>query len=251
MRRFYIEETQKKSENIILEGSEARHILKVLRLGVGARVALFDKKGTEYTARITDASKNRVVLGINRVTPCTGGRKIVLVQGVLKSDKMDVVVQKTTELGVSDIIVFFSERSVPVWNDEKIEAKKAHWQRIVIESIKQSGGIRRLPEVRVIRCLTDVVQQPFEGFLKMMLWEGETRTGVRQVLKSGRNRDIICLIGPEGGFSEHETDLAKKAGFITAGMGQSILRAETAAIAAITVIGYEGGTLGQARDKNS
>ncbi len=248
MRRFFIEKDRKTGDIFLLKGHEAVHIIKVLRLKTGTDVELFDGKGTLYKAVITGKNREGVELQIKSLVPFVQSNRIVLAQSIVKANKMDLVVQKTTELGVSDIIAFFSERSVPVWDEKKIKSKTSHWQRIVVESIKQSGSIRRLPCVKLIKNFSELVKYPFEGFLKIMLWEGEKSRGLGDVLKSVKKQDIICLIGPEGGFSEQEVVLAKNAGFISAGLGKSILRAETAAIASMVIIGYESGGMGKSNE---
>jgi 16S rRNA (uracil1498-N3)-methyltransferase len=157
---------------------------------------------------------------------------------------MDLIVQKCTELGVSRIMPFFSSRCIPRWDRDKAAHKQHHWQQIAISAVKQSG-VRRVPVVDQAGSFEEALAGSFEGFLKVLLWEQEKAVGLGSLLaaRSGL-KNIVFVVGPEGGFSDAEADLARRHGFIAAGLGSTILRAETAPLAVLAIIGYEKGTIG-------
>lgn len=243
MRRFFTDKTAGEGEKILLEGGEARHIARVLRLGKGDTVLLFDKNGNEYEAVIQDVGKRDVeVLILRKIRPerkpC--GPDIVVAQAVLKSDKMDLVIQKCTEIGVSKITPFFSSRTIPKWSEETVEKKCRHWENIVVASVKQSGA-RMVPVVDRAMEFGELIHcRAFDDFLKIIFWEKESVTTLKMVLKKVKTyRGIVAVVGPEGGFTDAEIELARCCNFITTGLGSHILRAETAAIAFLAILHYE------------
>jgi 16S rRNA (uracil1498-N3)-methyltransferase len=245
MRRFYLD-SQPVSETVTLTGDEARHIIRVLRLKRDDEIVLFDRAGIAYSGVIAERHADAVTVRIAETFApcCPDAPRIVLLQAVLKSQKMDLIVQKCTELGVSDIIPFFSSRCVPRWDSDKAAQKQHHWQQIAISAVKQSG-VRRVPAVHQAVNFEEALSGPFDGFLKVMLWEQEKDISFGSLLARHRPlRGIVFAVGPEGGFSDAEAELARSCGFISAGLGKTILRAETVPLAVLAIIGYETGTIG-------
>lgn len=250
MRRFYIEKIKKKDSSCIISGSEARHITKVLRMGKGDRFILMDGKGRRFQALIKSVESGQVHVTLEKDLPAPPKPplEITLCQSILKSNPMDYMIQKTSELGVNRIIPFSSSRTVVRLKGDRAENKLRHWRQISRSSAKQSD--RSVPAV--IEPLIDF-HEMIDGFknadvLKIILWEEEDLRGLKSVLQyTSTTPKVICVVGPEGGFAGEEIDYTKEAGFISISLGNRILRAETAAITITAIIQYEWGDLGKSK----
>jgi 16S rRNA (uracil1498-N3)-methyltransferase len=243
MPRVYIPPERIGGEGIVLKSKEARYILAVLRLGSGDEVTVFDGEGREYRTMLTDDYEEGVYLSIQeelspeRESPL----RITLGQGILKGEKMKFVIQKATELGVDRIIPLVSSRSIPLVEGERETLRIERWRRIAQEAAKQCGRTV-VPEIATIHELGDFLSQD-EG-TRVILWEGEP-TPLREVIENLEPKGgITLLIGPEGGFSEEEVSTAQGSGFLVAGLGQRILRAETASLSVLSILQHRFGDLG-------
>jgi 16S rRNA (uracil1498-N3)-methyltransferase len=243
MPRIYIPPERIGDEGISLQSKEARYILAVLRLGPGDEVTVFDGEGREYRTALFDDYEGGVYLSIQeelnpeRESPV----RITLGQALLKGEKMKFVIQKATELGVDRIIPLVSSRSIPLVEGERETLRIERWRRIAQEAAKQCGRTV-VPDVTQIHELDDFFSQG-EG-TRMILWEEEP-TPLREVIeKIDPKRGITLLIGPEGGFSEDEVSTAQGSGFLVAGLGQRILRAETASLSVLSILQHRFGDLG-------
>jgi 16S rRNA (uracil1498-N3)-methyltransferase len=157
---------------------------------------------------------------------------------------MDWVVEKATELGVQVIVPFVSSYTVPKLNDRKIETRTRRWHRIALSAVKQCGRTV-VPQILTPCELRAIVRQPWIDTLKLLFWEREGHLTVKQVYETERHaRSILLVIGPEGGFSAAEADDARQYGFESVRLGRRILRAETAALAASTVVQVLWGDMG-------
>ncbi len=237
--RFFISPDQVIGPQITVTGEDARHITTVLRMKTGDRLLLSDGEGTDYTVKIMRAGRAEITAEImSRAKRESGYPLITLGQGLPKSDKMDFIVQKATELGVADIAPLITERTIVKVKDE--EKRIIRWQKIAREAAMQSNR-PGIPKVETIRRLSDFLRtlNPEPGTLLLLPWE-EGTIPVKNVLRgtSGIKR-VIVLIGPEGGFSSTEAAIAKEKGFHLVSLGPNILRTETAAIAVLSMIGYE------------
>jgi len=243
MRRFYLESTP---ENNIarIRGDEARHIEKVLRLGPGDSLELFDADGSVYRAEIESLHRGEVVARIcARIAGVSDmDVHITLCQAVVKSQKMDFIVEKCTELGVTEIQPFFARRSVPRWDEDKAAQRVQHWRRIALAAVKQSGA-RRPPAIEPVLSFKEVLVKSYPDSMRVMLWECERDISLRSLL-ANCSRRIVLIVGPEGGFTNEEASLASSYEFQFAGLGDRILRVETAAIVGVAVAAYEFGALG-------
>lgn len=237
--RFFISSDQIFSSHIAVIGEDVRHIVTVLRMKTGDELLLCDGQGTEYLARISGLTRTEVKADIvsqrNRgiATP-----RITLGQGLPKSDKMDFIVQKTTELGVASVVPLITERTIVKIRDE---AKRiVRWQKIAREAAMQSSRAD-IPLIGPIRSFHDflMTHDPGPMTLSLLPWE-EAATPIKKVLRDATGvKSIIVLIGPEGGFSKDEAASAQHKGFHLVSLGRTILRTETAALAALSMIGYE------------
>jgi 16S rRNA (uracil1498-N3)-methyltransferase len=237
--RFFIFPDQVTDPRITVSGEDVRHIRAVLRMKTGDELLLCDGRGTEYTAKITGMDRSTISAEITgRSKKDIQYPRVTLGQGLPKSDKMDWIVQKATELGVADIVPLMTERTIVKVKDE--EKRITRWQKICREAAMQSGRAD-IPQVGSIIAFKDYLQtlDSGPGTLFLLPWE-EAVEPIKGVL--GQNpgvKNIIVLIGPEGGFSKSEAEMAKGKGFAPVSIGPNILRTETAALAVLSMIGYE------------
>lgn len=231
MRRFSSQQPITGTE-VLLTGPEAHHLLHVNRVQIGESVVLFDGTSGEYVAKLVEASGKSARLEIlqrlehNRM-PTTD---LTLLTAVPRGPRMDVLVQMTCELGLRTLIPIVTSRSIVNPGPNKID----HYRRIVIESCKQSGRNVLMTVEPPVR-LCDALVQPRPDALKLLL---STVTDVRPIadLLNPRPAKVVLLVGPEGGFTEDESAAAVGAGYLSASLGQSTLRIETAAVCASAVV---------------
>jgi 16S rRNA (uracil1498-N3)-methyltransferase len=243
MPRVYIPPERITGEQIALQSREARYILTVLRLGPGDGVTVFDGAGNEYRTELAEDDDGGMYLAIRegarpeRESPL----QITLGQALLKGERMKFVIQKATELGAARIIPLVTSRTIPVVEGERESLRLERWQRIAQEAAKQSGRTM-VPEIEAIHELADFLTQATGA--RIMLWEGEPAP-LREVMrKIDAPTEITLLIGPEGGFAEEEVTAAQAQGFLVAGLGQRVLRAETATLSVLSIIQHLFGDLG-------
>jgi len=228
----------------ILDGAEAHHCTEVLRLGPGDRATLFNGRGSEATAQITVATRNRVELKVlqhssSEPLPC----QVILAQAIPKGKNMDLILQKAVELGAAEIIPILSERTVVQIEGDELTRKQEKWNGIIIEAAKQCGQ-NWLPDVRRPVALKALFETgpPFDLMLIASLQPDARR--FRDVLAefaaampSGTRR-ILVLVGPEGDFTPAELSLAKGHGCSPVSLGPIVLRTETAAFYCLSAISY-------------
>jgi len=241
MRRFLVEKDRISGNRAFLKEDEARHIGKVLRLGVGDTIYLLDEEGSTYHAMITARDAKTVEVEIVEKIPPQKetSMEIVLGQAIPKAQKMDLIVQKATELGVSSIIPFLSDRSVPLLDAERSLRKRMRWQKVAVEATKQCGRTI-VPQVDAIIPFRGLLNRWDENSLKIMLWEDEKNNTLKDLLKTHQpSARVVILVGPEGGFSGQEVNMAREAGFHTVSLGKYILRTETAGMSLLSIVHYE------------
>ena len=249
MRRFFVKEIHGTEKAVLITGKELHHLRDVLRLKKGDEVIIFDGKGLEFTGKIEGLGKNeaRFIIAKQLHPSKESAFEIILCQGLTKGEKMELIIQKATELGVSRIVPFVAQRVVPKLKNEQIAKKTQRWQHIAIEASKQCGrGI--IPAIEAPATLTEVLSRwsmNKENYVKLIPWEVEKEHTLKDILKGNKPAGCIALIGPEGGFSEAEVNQAKEMGFMSVSLGPRILRAETAAISMVTIIQYELGDMGR------
>jgi 16S rRNA (uracil1498-N3)-methyltransferase len=246
LRRFFVEEIEDRNGSFTITGSEAKHIIRVLRMGRGDRFILMDGKGTRFQATIESAGRREVLVALEKplAQPTPSPIEITLCQAFLKSRAMDYVIEKTSELGVNRVLPFSSERTVVRLNKERFANKKERWHEIAHSAAKQSD--RKTPvEIGPLSSFEELVAKcRGENALKILLWEEEGATDLKGLLKASPPvKRFIGIVGPEGGFSQEEVRAAGEAGFVSVSLGQRVLRAETAAIAMVAIAQYEWGDL--------
>ncbi len=243
MRRFFIAQPVESQVSIV--GSDARHIAKVLRLQPEAEVDVVGNDGCAARMIITALTSQQIELKFKQwlVEEKEPPVRVILAQGLAKGDKMDYIVQKAVELGVSEIVPLALDRCVVRYEGKKQQDRVARWQNIAAEAAKQCRR-SAIPEVRDIISLRELLTELPPDTAAIMLYEAENKQGLKDMLRSGAAREYLLLIGPEGGFTAQEADLCRDCGVSSATMGPRILRTETAAAAALAVLMYEHGDLG-------
>lgn len=243
MRRFFLNAAL--AANMIIEGSDAYHICRVLRMKPGAAVIVVDHEGQAGVAEIQQMTDFSVTLTLKEqlAENREPGIKVCLVQGLPKGDKMDYIVQKAVELGVDKIIPMVSKHVVVRYDNKKKEQRVIRWQKIAAEAAKQCGRLS-VPMVEPIRDMAEVLDNSGEGDGVLVLYEGEQRQALKEVLLSQQVLAYTLIVGPEGGFAPEEISgwQQKKAAIVS--LGPRILRTETASLAALSIVMYECGDLG-------
>jgi len=245
MRRFFVEDMEKDSRHIEIKGAEFSHLKNVLRLKQGDAVICLNGRGFEFIGHIESILKNsaKVKTDTVRENKTESPLSLTLLQGLVKGDKPEFIVQKATELGAKEIIFYTTERTVPKFSEEKAGKRLERLRKVSIESLKQSErGF--LPEIGFMD-FKNAIDSFRDKELKIIFYEDERKRHLRDVLKWHKEaKEAAVMVGPEGGFSGEEKDEAIRAGFIVAGLGPRRLRAETAAITVISILQYELGDAG-------
>ncbi len=254
MTRLFLPPDQLSSEQITITGDQARYLALVLRIKPGDPLIIFDGLGYKYDCNVLKCHKKEVIVESTVKSPYSTESpvSITLAQGITKGIKMDLVIQKATELGVSKIVPIINERS-QVRHTEKLE----RWRKIALSASQQSGR-DKIPEIyepvdfeeflfnqtQEKRQLSLPIKREGEDFFNhgIIFSEQKPSGNLKTVLNSFRDiKDISILIGPEGGFTKEEVHIAIQKGFIETSLGPRILRTETAPITAVSIIQYELG----------
>ena len=228
---------------ITIKDDEAKHILNVMRMAVGDKITICDGNKKDYYCEITETEKNALKARIIEVaeSQTEPETEIVLFQGLPKSDKMEYIIQKCVEIGVSRIVPVITERAVvKIEKGAKEDKKVERWLKISESAAKQSG-----------RGIVPIVERPvkFAEALKMaellenavIPYENEEKTGLKEFIKVAKKGSVGIFIGPEGGFDNSEIEMAVKSGITPVTLGKRILRTETAGLVTAAIILYELG----------
>jgi 16S rRNA (uracil1498-N3)-methyltransferase len=245
MPRFYVPNPHIQDGLLKIEGDEVKHIRKVLRLKAGDEILVFDGSGKEFEGAIVEERRSSVMVKVRGIFSSKGDSslEVTLAQSLLKGEKMDYLIQKATELGVNEIIPFFSSRSVPVLEKSRRPNRHHRWEKIAVEASKQCGrGV--VPKIESLQDYSSMLRAAPTDHLRLILWEGDGLKLKEVLERSGEKTKIFFVIGPEGGFSPDEVDKAKRAGFVAVTLGKRILRAETASLCLLSILQYEWGDMG-------
>ena len=221
MQKLFVENIS--DEKIILDGESARHIAKSLRMRVGDVICVTDGGGEDYGCQIEEITKDEVVLKVCYKQVCESEPtcKVTIYQGVPKSTKLEDIIQKCVELGVTEIVPTLTKRCVSRPDDKSASKKNVRYQKIALEAAQQSGrGI--VPKIENMKTL------------KQALAEGGGKKLTDIIDKN--TKSVSIFIGPEGGFEEAEVEQIEAAGGVRATLGKRILRTQTAPVAGLTAI---------------
>lgn len=241
MNRFFIKKENIKDKIAIIEGEDVSHIANVLRKKKNDRIVLCNGEGSDYIVLIESIENKIISTKILYEEKSIGETyiDITVYQGLPKSSKMELIIQKSTELGANRIVPMISDRSIVRFNSAKDEAKKIErWQKIATEAAKQSGR-GSIPYVSKPMIFEKALDDAKSKDLILIPYELEKGISLKQVLKKGKPNSIGIFIGPEGGFDNDEIQLAvnSKADIVT--LGNRILRTETTALVVLGIILYE------------
>lgn len=230
----------KVGDRLYIRGGDALHISSVLRMNSGDIIVVCDMKRCDYRCRILSASKDMTELCIEDIVPCKNEPELetVLFQGIVKGDKMDTVIQKAVELGVTKIVPVECERSVVKLSCEKAKTRVERWQKIAYEAAKQCGrGI--IPEVSGVISFDECAKALCTFDVFFACYEGEMTFSVKNIICRKDYNSCAFLIGPEGGISNPEIKLLQKFNIPCVSLGKLILRTETAGAAVLSMLLYE------------
>jgi len=230
--------TELSGDIFTLDSDDSKHIKTVLRANEGDKITICDCNGYDHICEIAELGKNVTARIIEKVKCDTEPAvNIVLFQGLPKGDKMDSIIQKCVEIGVSSFVPVACERSI-VKIDKKEEKKIQRWQKISLSAAKQSGrGI--IPKVCNPMTFKNAVLYTKEFDMALIPYENEGERGIREAIKGFEGKSIAVFIGPEGGFAESEIAFAMENGVIPITLGRRILRTETAGPVTAAVLLYE------------
>lgn len=241
MHRFFIRQEDIFKDGITIEGEDVQHISRVLRLKEGDKIVLCDQSGTDYLVSIADISKHSIRTDIISKEASKGepSIEVVLYQGIPKSTKMDLIIQKCTEMGITRIVPVMTARTVVKLESDKDEAKKvARWTKIAEEAAKQSArGV--VPQIDMPVNLEQALKDSKSLDVVLIPYEWEVEMSVKGALQGKAPKNVGFFIGPEGGFDTYEIDKAKQNNVIPVTLGNRIMRTETAGFAMLTCIMYE------------
>lgn len=239
--RVYVEAPLAPGASVELRGPAHEHVTRVLRLGAGDAVTLFNGDGHDYASVISGLRRGAAAVTVRAAAPARAESPlaITLVQGIARAERMDLIVQKATELGVTAIQPVAAARSV-VKLDAASRAKKlAHWRGIAIAACEQCGRAR-LPAIAEPMALPDRLARSAGAVRRLQL---DPEAGESLVAAAAGAASIELLVGPEGGLSETEQDAARQTGYLSCRIGPRVLRSETASIAALAVLQATAGDL--------
>ncbi len=247
MHKFFVPKHSIIGDNAIIDGEDVKHIYKVLRLQIGDKVSINNCEGKEYIGEITLIDKNTVNINLLEENPINNESpiQVYLFQGMPKSTKMDLIVQKNTELGVKAITPIITERVI-VKTELKEFKKVDRWNRIALEACKQSKR-SLVPQINVPMEFEDLLKELKHMDLVVVPYENEEGYGIKKLVQNVQKdkiNKVAIVIGPEGGFEESEILRLKEIRAEIVTLGPRILRTETAGFTCLSLIMYELGDLG-------
>ena len=238
MTRFFVSPEELGNDTIQLVGENASHA-KVLRLKAGEQVLVCDGEGRECLCAVVDSGWNLEVLE-RRESDSEPAVQVSVYMAFPKSDKLEHVIQKATELGVYEIVAFPSARCVSKPDEKSLKKKLERWQKIAASAAEQSGR-GRIPRVVVLPSFAEALKRGAQADLPMLFYENERATTLHMALNSGAWKSAALLTGPEGGLEEKEVNQAMDAGWRVCTLGRRILRCETAPLCALSAVMYAAG----------
>lgn len=242
MYRFFINPEQTLDESITITGNDVNHIKNVLRMKIGEEIQISDGQDREYYCIIDAIEQERIIAKIVDIEGSTSelSTKVTLFQGLPKSDKMELIIQKAVELGVYEIVPVATKRSVVKLDDKKATKKIERWNMIAQSAAKQSKR-SIIPKVSNVMSFSQALTYASE--LEMNIIPYENADGIdksREIIKSIKGKKSLGIfIGPEGGFEEKEVEKATGIGTNIVTLGKRILRTETAGMAVMSIIMFE------------
>ena len=243
MQKFFVDKENINDSKVIITGDDIKHIVKVLRKGVGDILKVSDGQGLEYEVKISHLEKEKVYADIIQKSQVEiQALEVTLYQALPKSDKMDSIIQKCTELGIAKIAPYVSEHTIVTVDKGKSDKKVERWRKVALEACKQSGR-SIVPEIANVHTFDNVLNEMRGYDLNIFAYE-KGNYSIKKLLKeNAESKRISVVVGPEGGFSEEEARKIIGNGAKAVGLGPRILRTETAGMAVLCIIMYELGDM--------
>lgn len=241
MAKFFVQPEELSGDTLTLTGENAQHA-KVLRLKPGEEVFICDGEGNECICRVETAAPGAFELTVlqRRQSTTEAAVRVSVYMAFPKSDKLEHVIQKATELGAYEIVAFPSSRCVSTPDEKSLKKKLVRWQKIAASAAEQSGR-GRIPEIVVLPSFAAALERAAQCDKALMFYENEHAATLKMALESGEFKTVSLLTGPEGGLSEKEVAQARDAGMQVCTLGSRILRCETAPLCALSVVMYAAG----------
>ncbi len=240
MSRFFVPKECVKGNLIHIGGKESHHITDVMRLKALDKVVTFDGTGKEYSGFIREVKNKSVTIEIVEVKSPAGKdrARITLIQAIPKKDKMDYIVEKSTELGVSSIIPVVTGRTIPDWDEDKKSAIVERWNKIAREASKQCGR-SDIPEISQIKDFSAIAADASGYDLALIAALDDRAVKLRDMLKPLTGGKVVIAIGPEGDFTPDEIKSARDGGFKLVNLGPRVLKSDTAGLFVLAILNYE------------
>ena len=237
--RVFVDGDLQAGQRLTVDGSAGNHVVRVLRSRVGDELTVFNGRGGEYGAAIEEIRRDTVLLNVlaHRDTERESAFDLTLAQGISRGERMDWVVQKATELGVTRIVPVFTERSMVKLDASQAAKKTQHWRGIAIAACEQCGR-NVVPAIDAPIAVYQLLEKGVSG-VPLLLSPG----AALRISDVQADAGATVLIGPEGGLAQIEQDAALRAGFTAVRMGPRVLRTETAAVCALTLLQQKFGDL--------
>lgn len=247
MDRFF---TPKKNINLeqntcIIEGEDVKHISKVLRCKENDKLEVCDMDNNEYICQIKEINKDSILLDIIEKVNIKreSNLKVKLYQGMPKGTKMELILQKLTEIGVDEIVLVQTKRSVTKIDNKKEDKKIERWERIIYEAAKQSKR-GKIPTLTGVLTFNEALEDMKGNDLNLCPYENERTVVIKDAIKGKQINNIGIFVGPEGGFEEKEIEKIQNIDGQVVSLGPRILRTETASVVASSIVLYELSDLG-------
>lgn len=244
MQRYFIPEVNMKEDTVRIDGDDVKHIAKVMRMAVDDEVICCSPSGRSVRCKLTSIDQHEVIakpvqwLDEQKQLPL----QVTIVQGMPKGDKLEMVIQKGTELGAERFVPFKAERSVVKWDKQKSEKKLQRLKKIAKEAAEQSHRTT-IPDIVEPYSISKLIDLSKSYEHKLIAFEEDAKAGessklVQTLHEANENERLMVVFGPEGGLSDNEVKQLKEAGFSSCGLGPRILRTETAALYVLAAISY-------------
>ncbi|MBW7473730.1 16S rRNA (uracil(1498)-N(3))-methyltransferase [Paenibacillus oenotherae] len=256
MQRYFVAPPQLRDDGVVLAGDDAHHAVRVMRMEPGDEIIVSDGRSRAAKAIIRSAASDRVEADIAAWLPMDGEPRwsVTVAQSLPKGDKMELVIQKGTEIGAAAFLPFQSERMIVQYDNKKEAKRLERWSKIAKEAAEQAHR-SRIPAVEPVKTWRQLIAVIAEYDLVMFCYEkegGSGGAGLRDAVRGYRSREgnkaeelrLLLIVGPEGGFTEREAAEAEQAGAVVVGLGKRILRTETAAMVGLACLMYESGEMG-------
>ena len=226
-------------ETLSITGSDAHHLAKVLRIRIGENLCISDMRRRLFSGKVISVSEDNVTVAVESVTEDNAepSVKVTLYQALVKGDKFDTVIQKSVECGVYEIVPVICERCIVKLDAEACEKKVSRWQKIADEAAKQCGRGCILPQVLYPMTFKQAIDRMSDDAFPFMCYEGDGVIPIKQLLSEKKSDSYSFLIGPEGGLSSAECEIASRT-MPLCGLGTRILRTETASTVVLSSIMY-------------